>query len=128
MKIEMTCDHQSTLTLGRCRNSVMRAPVLYVPSQTPDEPGHRPMRRFTTLHFCELHKHELQVSDVLSAKIKRDMEIDARRERPADFKPDFEMAWLDFVLCTTPEYRGFLKRLGSDGIARSALGNLRLAG
>jgi hypothetical protein len=123
----MICDHQIPL-FGNCKNSVARAPRLVVPSQTPHLVGHRPLKRFTTLHYCEVHKGELKVSDLLSQKLKRELEADARVDRPLGFKCDFELAGIDYVLTTTPEYRRFLQALGSDGIMRSALGNLRIAG
>jgi hypothetical protein len=122
----MICDHREPLT-GHCKNSVMRGPRLVVPSRTPLEIGHWPMKRFTTLHYCELHKGELKVEDHADAALKRELEADARVERPHGFKCDFEKAGIDFVLTTTPEYRRFLEKLGADGIMRNALGNLRLA-
>lgn len=122
----MICDHIDP-GFGHCKNSVARAPRLVVPSQTPQLVGHRALKRFTTLHFCEIHKGDLKVSDILSPRLKRELEADARVERPAGFKCDFEKAGFDFVLTTTPEYREFLRRLGSDGIMRNALGTARLA-
>jgi hypothetical protein len=122
----MICDHYEPI-FGHCKNSVARAPRLVVPSQTPQLIGHRAFKRFTTLHYCELHKGELKAEHLLTARLKRELEADARAERPLGFKCDFEKAGIDYVLCTTPEYREFLRRLGSDGIMRNALGTLRLA-
>jgi hypothetical protein len=123
----MICDHVIPL-FGNCKNSVARAPRLVVPSQTPHLAGHRALKRFTTMHFCEAHKGDLKIADILSPRLKRELEADARVERPLGFKCDFEKAGFDYVLTTTPEYRRFLQALGSDGIMRSALGNLRIAG
>lgn len=122
----MICDHRQPL-FGHCKNSVARAPRLVVPSRTPEVLGHFPLKRFTTLHYCELHKGELKVEDLLTAKLKRALEADARAERPLGFRCDFDSAVIDFVLTTTPEYRHFLHKLGHDGIMRNALGGLRLA-
>jgi hypothetical protein len=121
----MICDHVIPL-FGNCKNSVARAPRLVVPSQTPHLAGHRALKRFTTMHFCEAHKGDLKIADILSPRLKRELEADV--ERPLGFKCDFEKAGFDYVLTTTPEYRRFLQALGSDGIMRSALGNLRIAG
>lgn len=123
----MICDHRVFGFDPKCPNSVARAPRLVVPSQSPELVGHRPLKRFTTLHYCELHKGELKVADLLTAGLKRELEADARVERPLGFKCDFEKAGIDFVLCTTPEYRAFLAALGSKGILRNATGGLRLA-
>lgn len=122
----MICDH-ITPGFGRCTNSVARGPRLVVPSQSPQILGHRPLKRFTTLHYCEMHKGEIKVEELLTPRLKRELEADARVERPLGFKCDFEKAGIDYVLCTTPEYREFLRRLGSDGIMRNALGTHRLA-
>lgn len=123
----MICDHRVFGFNPKCPNSVARAPRLVVPSQMPHLPGHQPLKRFTTLHYCEVHKGELKAEDLLTSQLKRELEADARVERPLGFKCDFEKAGIDFVLCTTPEYRSFLAKLGSKGIMRNALGRLRLA-
>ena len=102
----MRCDH-----IG-CRIEPIRAPRVVVFSATPMEFGHRPLKMMTTLHYCELHKGELKVADLVSPKIKAEMESVARRSRPLGFKPDFEAAFIEWVLMTTPEYRQFLARIG----------------
>lgn len=125
----MICDHASSILIGVCHNTPARAPRLVVPSQTPFLPMHFPLKRFTTMHFCELHKGELKAADLLNGALKRNMESDARRLRPAGFKCDFEKATLDYVLTSTPEYRRFLALLGSRKIAEIALGRpIRIAG
>jgi hypothetical protein len=64
----------------------------------PAGAGPPALKRFTTLHYCELHKGELKVEDLLTRKLKRELEADARVERPHGFKCDFEKAGIDFVL------------------------------
>jgi hypothetical protein len=84
----MICDHVIPL-FGHCKNSVARGPRLVVPSRTPHLPLHFPLKRFTTLHYCELHKGELKVADLLTPRLKRELEADARADRPLGFKCDF---------------------------------------
>lgn len=115
----MICDHYVT-ALERCKNTPMRAPRLVVPSQTPDAWDHPPLKMFTTLHFCELHKGLVAVSDLLQPNVKRDMERAAKLKRPLGFKPDFEKAFIEYVLVTTPEYRKFLAALGKHGVMGAA--------
>lgn len=119
-KIGMQCDHSG------CRNSVARAPRLIVQSQTPDEPGHKPIRMFTPYHFCENHRGEVTAEALLTPRVKSLFEKCAKLKRPQDFKCDFEPgdwrgidasgAAIDLVLVTTPEYREFLQALGVSGI------------
>lgn len=123
----MKCDHP--MPLGSvCTNSVARAPRVVVPSTKPFFPEHRPLRMFTSMHFCEIHKGDVNVEDLLSARVRRDFEMAARKKRPLGFKCDFEKASIEYVLVTTPEYRQFLQSLGRGGIMRAALGVTRLAG
>jgi hypothetical protein len=102
----MRCDHSG------CPLEPARGPRVIVPSKTWLEPGHKPLRMMTTLHYCELHKGDLQVGDFLTAKIRKRFEDTARIIRPIDFKCDFESAFIEFVLVTTPEYRQFMQDLG----------------
>ena len=44
------------------------------------------------------------------------------------FQPDFEHAFIEWVLTTTPDYRAFLAAIGEGGVMRAALGAQRLAG
>lgn len=136
MNTGIQCDHFHTMHL-RCTNTPTRAPRLVVCSRTPGEPGHRPLKMFTTLHYCELHKGELKLSDLLQAKVIRDFEEAARRKRPEGFKCDFDPytpdlgkggTFIEYVLTTTPEYRQFEEALGVGGKVRAALGITRLAG
>jgi hypothetical protein len=105
----MCCDH----TGYRCLAEVRRAPILVIPSTTPYEPGHRPIRIPTPLHYCDMHRGGFEVQTYLSGEQKTRIEAAARMIRPDDFKPDFDTAFGDLVLVTTPEYRRFLVHIGS---------------
>lgn len=104
--VVMSCDHAGCLQLVR------RGPRIVIPSRTPFEPGHRPVRIMTTLHYCELHQGEFDVAAYLTGAQKARVEGTARLLRPASFRPDFERAFAETVLVTTPEYRKFLEHLG----------------
>lgn len=104
----MVCDHTSF----RCLMEVRRAPVIVVPSQTPFAPKHRPIRIPTPLHYCEVHRGEFAVQTYLSDFQKRRIEDASRLMRPDGFRCDFDAAFADLVLVTTPEYRRFLKYIG----------------
>lgn len=97
-----------------CLHLVARAPRLIVPSRTPGLPLHRPVRVMTTLHYCEPHVQTQPVkpADVLNDKMKAKIEGHAKIGRPDGFRPDFEAAFIEWVLVTTPEYRAFLRDLG----------------
>lgn len=109
----MICDH-----IG-CKNTPMRAPRVIVPSTAFLEPGHRPLRMMTTLHYCEFHKGELKLGDILIGKVKADFEASARRGRPVGFKCDFDNAFIEYVLVTTPEYREFMGRISIAKLLRT---------
>lgn len=102
---QMHCDHPG------CRWSVARAPRITVCSTMAPWPGHKPLRMLTTLHYCEMHKGEITIHDLLTDKVKADFERVAKIKRPIEFKCDFDKAFLEFILVTTPEYRQFLRRL-----------------
>ncbi len=106
----MICDHRGMLGLA-CKHEPTRAPRLVVPSQTWLEPGHTALKMMTTMHYCEEHRGEVKVADLLNGKIKRDFERLARRTRPLGFRCDFEAAFIEHVLVTTPEYRKFMSRI-----------------
>ena len=101
----MYCDH-----LG-CQLPPKRAPRVIVPSKTWLEPGHRALSLMTTLHYCDLHYGEFTLADALTPKIIAAFEAAAKKGRPHGFKPDFDAAFIEGVLVTTPEYRQFLARL-----------------
>lgn len=111
----MICDH-----IG-CKIEPMRAPRVVVFSVTPFAVDHRPLKMMTTLHYCEQHKGELKLEDLLGKKVKREFEVIAKQKRPLDFKCDFEHAIIEWVLITTPEYRGFLAAMGKDVLLELAL-------
>jgi hypothetical protein len=107
--ISMRCD----CTLFRCDKEVRRAPVIVIPSRTPFAPGHRVVRIHTPLHYCEWHRGMFDVQSYLSGQQKRRIELEIPAIRPKDFKPDFDQAFADLVLVTTPEYRRFLRYIGA---------------
>ena len=104
----MWCDH----TTFKCLAEVRRAPVIVIPAKPPVERPHQPIRIYTPLHYCEAHRGDFDVQSYLSDAQKRRIEQAARGLRPDDFKPDFEEAFADLVLVTTPEYRRFLVHIG----------------
>lgn len=98
-----------------CVHQVKYGLRIVVPSQTPDRLLHRPMRIMTTLHVCQPHQnafHNLP-AEFFTAPQRARLERAARLKRPDDFKPNFEAAYLEKVLVTTPEYRDFLKHVGA---------------
>ncbi len=103
----MRCDHNG------CFREVRRAPRICVPSRTPWEPGHRPVRIMTTLHYCEQHRGEFRAASYWTDALMRKVEDCAARGRPPGFKPEFDRAWVELVLVTTPEYREFLEHIGA---------------
>lgn len=107
-ELVMSCD------VPGCLRMVSRAPRLIVPSQTPAAFGHRPMRVMTTLHYCEPHvrTQPVKAAELLTGKLKGQIEARAKVARPDGFRPDFEAAFIEWVLVTTPEYRAFLRDLG----------------
>lgn len=106
--IAMRCD----FTGHRCLREVRRAPRIVVPSRTPLDLGHAPLRIMTTLHFCEEHRYAFRLESYWTDAIKARVEATARQNRPPAFKPDFERALLEMVLVTTPEYRQFVHDMG----------------
>lgn len=105
----MRCDFPPP---GTCFREVKRAPRIILPSRTPFEPGHAPLRIMTTLHFCDTHRYTFNVAHYWTGEIRTRAEAAARQKRPAGFRPDFDAAWCEMVLVTTPEYRGFLRNVG----------------
>jgi hypothetical protein len=116
----MICDHLVGM-VRVCKNPPMRAPRLIVPSKTPEAPDHKHLRMMTSLHFCDLHRIGITTRMFLDGKMKARFEGFARIGRPIDFKCDFDKAWIDWVLTTTPEYRAFMNDLGYHGIRALAL-------
>lgn len=107
--VVMSCDAPG------CLHQVRRAPRILVPSKTPFDPTHRPIRVMTTLHYCEQHRSAFDPREWLTDARKAGVEKLARVKRPHGFIPDFDAATVELVLTTTPEYRRFLAdTLGSN--------------
>lgn len=122
----MICDH--VLFIGECKNTPTRAPRLVVPAKDSFLFGHKALKIFTALHYCELHKGQVKAQDLLTPKVKGWFEEAAKRKRPAEFRLDFEGAFVEYVLTTTPEYRRFVSSLRQSGeLMRIAMGTRRLA-
>ena len=104
----MICDHPG------CKHEPIRAPRLVVPSASPRDAGHRPVRVMTTLHLCPAHIGTLKAADLLTPRLKARIEDRCRIDRPLGFRPDFDRAVIEHVLITTPEYRAFASRVLAD--------------
>jgi hypothetical protein len=100
--VVMSCDAPG------CLRQVRRAPRIIIPSRTPFDPTHRPIRVMTTLHCCDAHRDIFDPREWLTDQRKADVERVACARRPAGFRPDFEDVRVELVLVTTPEYRRFL--------------------
>ncbi len=107
----MRCNHvPGLLELGPCKTPPAWSPRLVVPSRTQMAEGHRHLHLdLVQLHYCEAHKGELKVDEILAAHgVKRTLEEHAKKTRPLDFKCDFEFAaHLVYVNIFTPEYKLF---------------------
>ena len=108
-----------------CKIEPQRAPRLIVPHVV--KPGLlplRPRRMFTDLHYCEMHRIDIDAAklaqDLLSPQVKRDFERAAMLKWPLGYKCDFDRAYVEWVLVTTPEYRAFLAALGHAGVMGAA--------
>ena len=109
--VVMHCDVPGCLALVR------RAPRIVLPSRTPLEPGHVPLRIMTTLHYCDAHRHTFRLAEYWTDAIKRRAEDTARHLRPHEFRCDFDAAQVELLLVTTPEYRAFTRDLGINCVA-----------
>lgn len=116
---QMRCDG----AMGLCPIAPERAPRLIVP---PKIPNRRPLpprlaariaglalsagslRLMTTLHYCRRHLSEVKIEELLTGPRKRQLEDAARARWPHKLEPDFERAWIEWLLVTTPEYLAFL--------------------
>lgn len=124
--VQFHCD--STTGNVFCPATPHRGVVLFVPDRLAAvrfmNPEYRPLRMMTTLHYCEVHRVELDqkklAADLLSQNVKVDFERMAKAKRAPDFKCDFEKAFLQFMLVTTPEYRRFLAGMGFAGVMGAA--------
>lgn len=120
--VRAECDHFDS-ALVRCKIPPIRAPRVVVPAVDFRDPEHKPLKMMTTLHYCELHKGELKLEDLLNEKVKVGFEETAKRKRPIGFKCDFDTAFIEWVLMTTPEYREWMLRLGGRKILELARAN-----
>ena len=118
---QMRCDGR----MGGCTVPPARAPRLVVPPAPWRMFGPTPLRMMTTLHYCEMHKGECTLDMLLGDKIKADFEAVAKRKWSHEHTPDFDAAFIEWVLVTTPEYRAFLESIEvASGIPQ--LGGVRL--
>jgi len=109
---EMVCDHaRSLVELAPCPRPPFHAPVIFVPSKTPCEDGHRELRMFTNLHYCLAHQGELKLDQLLGPKLRGDFEAQAKRGRLHGFICDFEAAHMQYISVTAPAYLQFLARI-----------------
>ena len=110
--IALSCDWRGPYGM-RCKNQATRGARLIIPPVSFETPEFKPLRRFTSLHACDLHTSAVGIApaDILTPQVKREFEEAAKKIRPAGFRPDFEQAFLEWILTTTPEYRHFLQRL-----------------
>lgn len=117
---QMRCDGM----MGNCLIPPARAPRLIVPPKPfVPEAILAPRRVWTTLHYCERHKHELTVEMLLGdRKLKADLEAVCKAKWPQEYRPDFDAARIQWILVTTPEYRDFLLKL-ERGRQRSQAGD-----
>lgn len=105
---QMRCDG----AMGLCVIPPARAPRLVVPPLPfALSLEVKPLRVWTTLHYCERHKEECTAQMVLVDKLKADLEATAKRKWPHEYRPDFDAAFVEWLLVTTPEYRQFLHTL-----------------
>lgn len=108
-----------------CRNSVARAPRLQVPPKPFILGGPKNLRMMTTLHYCERHAQQtpppVTAEALLRPKLIADFERIAKLKWPHDIVPDFEAAWIEWVLVTTPEYRRFLAAIEVNTVNRGLL-------
>jgi hypothetical protein len=110
----MICDHVG------CNAVPTRGPRLIVPAKNWLLAGHKAVRMMTSLHYCELHRGDVKVSDLLRPNVKAEMEALAKRKRPLDFRLDFEAAFIEHVLVTTPEYRKWMSGVDISKLLRLA--------
>lgn len=112
VKMIMHCD---IMILGRpCPLSARNAVRVVVPAVEFLTPSHQPLRMFTTLHYCDRHwdAKPVKLEDLLGPKQKAEFESIARMKRPHGYKCDFEGAFIERILTTTPEYQAYMAKLG----------------
>jgi hypothetical protein len=105
---QMRCDG----AMGLCLLSPERAPRIVVPPRPFALAAElKPLRVWTTLHYCRRHQGECNAPELLVAKMRRDIEAVAKAKWPHEYRPDFAAAFVEWILVTTPEYRAFLEKL-----------------
>ena len=108
--------HCDALVGGRpCTNTPMNGLRVVVPAVKFMDPAHRGIRMMTRLHFCDPHWQmgNFKVQDFLPKKVRAEMEGTAKAQgRPADFRLDFDAAFIERVLTTSPEYRKYMQAWG----------------
>ena len=107
--LHMDCDFTSAAG-HRCLRAVTNAPRVVIPG-TADSHG-LPVRIMTTSHACDIHQRSFDLHAYLSGRTKARIERQCREVRGPDFRPDFDAAYVEAVLVTTPEYRQFLNYIG----------------
>lgn len=108
----MTCDHASgALEIGRCQDIVTWGLRIMVPSKTQLAPGHHHVPVTTTLNVCETHHGEFSLDHLLTDQVKHAAETMAKKNRPMDFRCDFDAAHLVYVAVYAPQYIEFLWQL-----------------
>lgn len=111
IKMIMHCD---TLILGQpCPLDPRNGLRVVVPAVDWSTPGHVPLRMFTPLHYCDRHweAKPVKIEDLLRDKQKAEFEAIARAKRPDGYKCDFDAAFIERILTTTPEYQGYMQTL-----------------
>lgn len=118
---QMRCDGAT----GLCRIPPERAPALVVPAKSglvlPGWEARQrvkaltgmhlippPLVQYTTLHYCRAHQPELTVAELLDDKVKQRLETVAKTKWSHEFTPDFDAAFVKWVLVTAPEYGEYL--------------------
>jgi hypothetical protein len=110
--ITMSCNY-SVLGVA-CGYQATRGARLVIPPVVFETPEFKPLRRFLDMHACDRHvDRAVDPVILLTDRTKREFEDAAKKIRPTGFRPDFEHAFIEWVLTTTPEYRQWLQRLDS---------------
>ena len=102
----MKCDQTG------CARPAVFAPEIFTPAEGRPQlhiaTEYRPVRLMLRLTFCEQHVDVVKPHMVLNDQMKARIEEHAKKTRPADFKPDFDRAWIWYVRINSDEYRKFV--------------------
>jgi len=103
----MICDHVY------CKAMPTRGARLVVPAKGLYAFVFKPLKVMSTYHFCELHIGEIKLADMLRPHIRQQLEAMAKgaRRRGPEFVCDFDHAFIEYVLVTTPEYRRWMEQI-----------------